>query len=83
MEGLPPNVIKVSENPLTFLITLPDGCTPGRFESAEAFGFAIKAINFVQFENSAFIGEVPNSFQFVPFKYEEGALTSMLAIKGE
>jgi hypothetical protein len=76
-------VKKVVDDPLTFLLVLPDGCTPGRWEAAEAFAEAVAELR----------QACPDvEFQFVPFSHEwvprgssslspaDIAVTSILAI---
>ncbi len=50
----------LSKNPLSILISLPNGCDPGKFEAAEAFVASIKKIKEVCPEKI---------FQFIPFEY--------------
>lgn len=59
-------------NPLMFLIALPDGCTPGRWEAAKEFTTAIQTLR----------EKYPSrKFQYVPFDHSEGAVTALLAIE--
>ncbi len=54
-----------------YLLLLPDGCTPGRWEAAKAFAEALVELR----------QKCPNKqFQFVPFDHSEGAVNSILAI---
>ena len=68
----------VQADPLVLLITLPDGCTPGRWEAAESFAQSIAELR----------EKYPGvKFQFIPFGYEiykkghyrKSAISSMLA----
>ncbi len=65
----------VSKEAGIYLVTLPDGCTPGRFEAAEAFAKAVLELK----------AKVPNRmFTFTPFDHEEssrfGGVNAWLAI---
>lgn len=69
---------KVREQPLVVLIDLPEGCTPGRWESAVAFGEC-----FAELKN-----QYPDKkFQLLPFQYQtyengtEPTLVSILAVE--
>ena len=63
----------VSKNPLMAMMTLPDGISEGRWESADAFSEGVKEL----------YEKYPHrTFQFVPFTYKNGYLTAMLAIAG-
>ncbi|MBI2637352.1 MAG: hypothetical protein HYW88_00490 [Candidatus Sungbacteria bacterium] len=54
-----------------YLILLPDGCTPGRFEAAQAFAEAIVELK----------QKCPRKeFQLIPFGHSKGALNSILAV---
>lgn len=70
-------IIKVHDEPLTLLLKLPDGCTPGRFEAAEAF---TEIISEMQRRHPG------NTFQLLPFSFctaNDGinpALDAVLAI---
>lgn len=70
-------IVKVRDEPLTLMLTLPDGCTPGRWEAAEAF--------------AEIIAEMHNrhpgkTFRLLPFSYDtprdgaNPALNAVLAI---
>lgn len=62
-------VKKVADNPLTFLLVLPDGCTPGRWEAAVAFAEAVAELR----------QTYPNvDFQFVPFSDVSTTKSGML-----
>ena len=69
----------VSKEPLVLLLKLPDGCTPGRWEAAEAFAETISEVH------KRFCGM---RFQFLPFTYDtpsdgtNPALSAMLAVVG-
>ncbi len=67
----------VKENPLSYLLVLPDGITSGRFEAAEAFADAYAELR----------KKHPcTRFDYFPFAYKtdsegkESALTAILAI---
>lgn len=62
-------VKKVSDNPPTYLLVLPDGCTPGRWEAAEAFAEAVAELRQACPEAD---------FQFVPFSYVSATMRGML-----
>ena len=66
-------VKKVADTPLTYLLVLPDGCTPGRWEAAEAFADAAQELSGVQ----------PNvPFQLVPFSFsQDGGVNALLALE--
>lgn len=66
-------VRKVSEVPLTYLLVLPDGCTPGRWEAAEAFAAAVAELR--QQHN--------RPFQLIPFSYDKGGGLSAILAVGE
>jgi hypothetical protein len=53
-------IVKVRDEPLTLVLKLPDGCTPGRWEAAEAFGEIIAEMR------RRYPGK---SFQLLPFSY--------------
>lgn len=62
----------LSADPLIFLINLSDGCTPGRWESAEEFTNAIQTLR----------EKYPSrKFQYVPFEHSNGAINSLLVIE--
>lgn len=64
-------VKKVSDVPLTYLLDLPDGCTPGRWEAAVAFAEVVAELR----------KSHSRPFQFVPFSYStDGGLEAILAI---
>lgn len=50
----------VREEPLTLILTLPDGCTSGRWEAAEAFADILAEMN------KRYPGK---NFQLLPFSY--------------
>lgn len=66
---------RVSDYPLVLSIKLPDGCTPGRREAAEAFADAVKEIQKKYPERV---------FTFTPFDHERssnfGGVIAWLAI---
>lgn len=63
-------VKKVSDVPLTFLLVLPDGYTPGRWEAAKAFAEAVEELR-----------QQHDRFQFIPFSYDKnGGLDAILAV---
>ena len=70
-------ILVVRETPITLMLKLPDGCTPGRWEAAEAFAEIVAQV-VVRYPN--------NTFQFLPFSYntpEDGtnpALDAILAV---
>lgn len=66
-------VLTVSKNPLIMLLNLPDGCSPGRWEAAEAFAEAIAELR------QKHLGQ---HFQFLPFSLEAngGGLNAILAV---
>lgn len=65
-------VKRVSDAPLTYLLVLPDGCTPGRWEAAEAFSEAVAEL----YDQHPGI-----PFQFVPFSMsQDGGADALLAI---
>ena len=54
-----------------YLLLLPDGCTPGRWEAARAFAKAIAELR----------EKCPNKqFQYIPFDHSDGAVNSLLAV---
>lgn len=61
----------VSQNPLTLMLTLPDGVSAGRWAAAEAFTEGVQELR------ETYPGRI---FQYVPFTYSDGYLTAMLAI---
>jgi hypothetical protein len=70
-------IILVREEPLTLILKLPDGCTPGRWEAAEAFAEI----------NAEMCKQYPGkTFQLLPFSYDtykdgtSPALNAVLAI---
>lgn len=64
-------VKKVADTPLTYLLVLPDGCTPGRWEAAVAFAEAVGELR----------QKHDRPFQFVPFSYDkDGGLDAILAV---
>lgn len=70
-------IMVVQKEPLVLLLNLPDGCTPGRWESAEAFSELITETR----------KRYPDKrFQFLPFSYDtlsdgtNPALDSILAV---
>jgi len=75
--SLPENVRPLeSDNGWTacYLVSLPDGCTPGRFEAAREFAQAFDAIHRLH---------PVASFNYVPFDHEggqDGAVTAYLVI---
>lgn len=67
----------VKKNPLVLIIDLPAGCTPGRWEAAEAFAEEFKKLK----------EDFPdNEFHFLPFSYDtptdgtNPALNAILAV---
>jgi len=70
-----PKVKIVKESPLVLLISLPDGCTPGRHEAAIYFAEAV-AESRERFPH--------RNFQFVTFDHEEnerfGGVNAWLAV---
>ena len=62
---------QVFDNPLTILIQLPDGCTPGRWEAVEAFAQSVADLKNLHPDKN---------FQLLPFTFDDGNLSSMLAI---
>lgn len=65
----------VSAEAGVYLITLPDGCTPGRWEAAREFAEAVLELKV----------KVPNrTFSFTPFSFEnvepESGVNSWLAV---
>ena len=70
-------IVTVRDEPLTLMLKLPDGCTPGRWEAAEAFAEIIAEMH------SRHPGK---TFQLLPFSYAtpsggtNPALDAMLAI---
>jgi hypothetical protein len=71
------DITLVADIPLTLLITLPDGCRPGRFEAAQSFAQSVGRLRELYGKNM--------NFQLLPFEYvddEEGtALVAILAIE--
>ncbi len=69
-------VTTVSKEDRVYLINLPDGCAPGRWEAAEAFAEAVAELR----------TKCPSkSFTFTPFDHEKstgghGGIDSWLAI---
>jgi hypothetical protein len=62
----------LSRNPLIFIITLSDGCTPGRWEAAQEFVAEIKMLR----------EKYPSrKFQYIPFDHSDGAVNSLLVIE--
>lgn len=68
-------IVTVRDEPLTLILKLPDGCTTGRWEAAEAFAEIIAEMN------NRHPGKM---FQFLPFAFETSgsgsALSAMLVI---
>ena len=70
-------IVKVRDEPLTLMLKLPDGCTPGRWEAAEAFAEVI-----AEMRNR----HPDKTFQLLPFNYDtqkdgaNPAISAMLAI---
>lgn len=67
-------IVKVRDEPLTLMLKLPDGCTPGRWESAEAFAEIIAEMR------NRYPGK---NFQLLSFSYDGTtyhALDAVLAI---
>jgi hypothetical protein len=68
-------IVTVRDEPLTFILKLPDGCTTGRWKAAEAFAEIIAEMR------SRYPGK---TFQLLPFAFEtsgsSSALSSVLAI---
>ena len=68
-------ILVVRETPLTLMLKLPDGCTPGRLEAADAFGEIIAEAS------NRYPGR---TFQLLPFNYDacrDGpALSAVLAV---
>lgn len=70
-------IVKVRDKPLTLLLKLPDGCTPGRWEAAEAFAEIIAEMR---------SRHPDKTFQLLPFSYNtpndgvDPALDTVLAI---
>ncbi|MDB5244547.1 MAG: hypothetical protein JWN18_417 [Parcubacteria group bacterium] len=73
----PEEVSVVSHVPLVLVLSLPDGCTSGRWEAAESFAASITRAR------QLYPGR---QFQFIPFSYKtdgdgkDPALETMLAI---
>ena len=71
------NILLVQEEPLTLLLTLPDGCTPGRWEAAVSFAGIIRETK---------IKYSGKKFQLLPFSYDtpsdgtNPALNAILAV---
>ena len=70
-------VVPLDDEPLTCVLRLPEGCTPGRFEAAEAFQEACGELK------RLYPGK---RFQLLPFSYntdrgENPALACILAIE--
>ncbi len=66
-------ILIVRENPIALILNLPDGCTAGRFEAAEAFVELVAEVR----------RRYPNTeFQYLSFSYagEQPALSTILAI---
>lgn len=67
----------VMPHPLMLMITLPEGCTEGRWEAAESFAGSVAKIR------ESYPGK---TFQFIPFLFKttrcgtDPALAAMLAI---
>jgi hypothetical protein len=63
----------VGDHHLTYLLTLPDGCTPGRMEAAVALASAYRKLR-DKHSNQG--------FHLVPFSYSEGGryIDTILAI---
>ena len=64
-------VLPVKDYPLTVLLTLPAGCTPGGWGAAEEFANAFAELV------EKYQGK---QFQFIPFSNKDGHLESMLAV---
>ena len=62
-------VKKVAENPPTFLLVLPDGCTPGSWEATVVFAEAVAELRQTYPETD---------FQLVPFSYVSSTIRGML-----
>lgn len=67
------HVLTVAREPFVMLLNLPDGCTPGRWEAADAF---VQAIAELQQKHPR------RNFQFLPFSFNasSGGLDAILAI---
>ena len=70
-------IAKVRDEPITLMLKLPDGCTPGRWEAAEAFAEIIAEMR------KRYPGK---TFQLLPFNYDtpkdgtDPALSAVMAI---
>jgi len=58
-----PEIQIVTQKPLSVIITLPSGCSAGRWEAAEAFAESFKQLG------EQFPGK---QFQLLPFSYQGG-----------
>lgn len=61
------------DRPIIFMITLPDGCDPGKPEAVKSFAESLKVL---KREYRRY------NFNFIPFSYDQsGGLKSIMAIE--